>query len=142
MSCSLLIKPHIPAPATLTFTTESLLEVEQDISEPAYVIDQLHYVFWLHSRRPRQVRHQPHAAQRIGVLGASALIPGLGRPCRQRTSVGLGVVSQLRPTTIAAAAALPEHPSGHHSCHPLQGWGCGSGQLAPVVTTLCWSQDS
>lgn len=116
---------------------KSLLQIVQDVRKPPHIVDQLHHVLRVHSRRPHQVRRQPHGAQRVGVLGVSAQIPGLGGSRRQRAGVGLAVVFVQSlaarcpaATTATAAVALPDHPSKW----PLSG--ATAARLAPEVTTL------
>lgn len=127
------ISLHISALPYLTFAMKSLLQVVQDVREPPHIINQLHHVLRVHSGRPHQVRRQPHGAQRVGVLGVSAHIPGLGGSRRQRPSVGLRVVFVLCPATATAAVALPDHPSKP----PFSG--ATAAQLAPEVTKLLGS---
>lgn len=104
--------PTFQLPLELTFRLESILEVEQHISEPPHIIHQLHHILRVHSRRPHQPGRQPHAAQGVWVPRAAAHVQGPGGSGWQGSREGFGEVSWqtlgvLCPAATTAAAALP-----------------------------------
>lgn len=110
---------YISASPELTFRLESLFEAEQHICKPANIIHQLHDIVWVHPSGAHYMSLEPYAAQRVGVFGAAAHVPGLGGARGQRSCVGVGEVA-WRPLGAlnhsTTAAALPQHPSGQRCC--------------------------